>query len=369
MENVGIITFHCSYNYGSALQAYALQTYIESLGFQVKIIDFVMQQDFEQYKLFRTSLYRRQIKSLMADILFFPYHLKRKINFETFSKTKMHLTAKRYFSNEALKQINPEFDIFVCGSDQIWNLDCTHGIEPAYFLDFAEDSKKRIAYAPSLAHTTFEMNQKESLKKLLEKFDAISVREESTAPYLRTITNQKIETTLDPTLLLDQSEYLKLADGNFHKKDYIFVYLLEANKEMIRYCETLKKKTGLPMYYLSAKVNCGFHEGKNLFGISPQLFLSYIYHAKYVVTNSFHATVFSVLFHKQFCTFPTTRSSARMVDLLEKLNLRDRIFSTNFKLDEEIDYTDVESKIRTLRGSSIRFLKSALTIKGNDHEN
>ena len=369
MDNVGIITFHCSYNYGSALQAYALQTFIESLGFNVKIIDFVMKKDFEQYKLFRTSLYRRQIKSLGADVIFFPYHLKRKISFETFVRRKMHLTEKRYFLCKELTELNDVFDVFICGSDQIWNIDCTHGIEPAYFLAFANESKKKIAYAPSLAHTKFETDSKDELKKLLNKFDAISVREESTVPYLQSITKQKIETVLDPTLLLNKNDYLKLIDDNFSGGKYIFAYLLEGNKELIQYCEKLKKKTGFQLYYLSSKVNCGFNGGKNLFGISPEKFLRYIYQAEYVITNSFHATVFSILFNTQFCTFPTMKSSARMVDLLEKLDIQNRIFSLNFDMENKINYKEVEVKLEKLRSSSILFLKNALNKKDNDHEN
>lgn len=360
MNSVGIITFHCSYNYGSALQAYALQTYVESLGYTVKIIDFVMKEDFEQYRLFRTSLYRRQLKSLGADILFFPFHVKRKISFEKFAQRKMNLSEKRYYSCEELKDLNDIIDIFICGSDQIWNIDCTHGIEPAYFLEFVDDKKRRIAYAPSLAHTNFEMNNKDELKKLLDRFDAISVREESTVPYLQSILEREIKTVLDPTLLLNKSDYLQLVDSKFEGEKYIFVYLLEENKELIQYSEELQKTTGYQLYYVSSKVNCGFLRGKNLFGISPEKFLSCIHHAEYVITNSFHATVFSILFNKQFCTFPTKRSSARMIDLLEKLDLQNRMFDLNFNLDNKIDYEMVEDKIKALREESIYFLKSAL---------
>ncbi len=368
-KKVGIITFHRSYNYGSALQAYALQTYIEALGFNVKIIDFVLNKDFEQYKLFRTSLYKRQIQSVGADVLFFPYHLKRKINFETFAKKRMHLTKNKYFSSNELTPLNSEFDIFVCGSDQIWNIDCTHGVEPAYFLAFADDRKTKIAYAPSLAHIKFETDYKDNLKKLLERFDAISVREESTVPYLQSIVQKKIETALDPTLLLNSNEYLKMVNAKACESKYIFAYMLEVNAELIQYCERLKKKTGYQLYYLTSKVNSGFGEGKNLFGISPEEFLRYIYQAQYVVTNSFHATVFSILFNKKFCTFPTSKSSSRMVDLLEKLNMLDRIDNISFNIDNPINYKAVESRLEKLRYKSSIFLKNALTKKDHKNEN
>ena len=369
MKKVGIITFHRSYNYGSALQAYALQTYIETLGFHVKIIDFILKGDFEQYRLFRTSLYKKQLRSLGADILFFPYHLKRKINFEAFVKKQMHLTKNRYFSNNELVPLNSEFDIFVCGSDQIWNIDCTHGVEPAYFLAFVDDEKTKIAYAPSLAHIRFETDHKDDLKKLLDRFDVISVREESTVPYLQSIVPQKIEAALDPTLLLNVSEYLKMINVKACESKYIFVYMLETSAELIQYCEKLKKKTGYQLYYLTSKVNSGFGDGKNLFGISPEEFLRYIYQAQYVVTNSFHATVFSVLFNKKFCTYTTAKSSSRMVDVLEKLNIQDRIYNTGLNIDKPINYKAVESDLEKLRYKSSIFLKNALTKREHKHEN
>ena len=367
MNNVGIITFHCSYNYGSALQAYALQTYVESLGYNVRIIDFVMKKNFEQYKLFRTSLYRKQLKSLGADIIFFPHHLKRKLSFEKFVQKKMHLTEKRYYSCTELKELNNEIDIFICGSDQIWNIDCTHGIEPSYFLKFVNDNNTKIAYAPSLAHIKFETENKEEFKALLESFDAISIREESTVPYLQSIVKQEVKVTLDPTLLLNESDYLPLLTDGLGKEKYIFVYMLEGNKELIQYCENLKKLTGYQLYYLSLKVNCGFSCGKNLFGISPEKFLSYIYHAKYVITNSFHATVFSIIFNKQFCTFPTKKSSASMVDLLEKIGLLNRLYGQKFVLDNRIDYKTVEKKINELRVESTAFLNNTLA-NGENYE-
>lgn len=362
MKKIGIITFHCSYNYGSMLQAYALQTYVKSLGYDVKIIDFIMKQDFEQYKLFRTSLYKKQLKSLIADIVFFFPHLKRKRNFERFARERFTLTEKQYSSWEDLKELNSSFDIFICGSDQIWNMDCTHGIEPAYFLKFAADNKTKIAYAPSLAHTSFECDNKDELKKLLNRFNALSVREESTVPYLQEILDEKVQVVLDPTLLLSRKEYMPLIkERSKPSGQYIFVYLLEANEELVKYCEELKNSTGLKLYYVSHKVNCGMNVGKNLFGMSPEDFLRYIDSAEYVVTNSFHATVFSIIFRKKFCTFPTKKSSSRMVDLLGKIGLEQRIYRKNFNLDAVINYDNALNKLDDLKIQSLSFLNEALS--------
>ncbi|MCM1535263.1 MAG: polysaccharide pyruvyl transferase family protein [Clostridium sp.] len=370
MKTVGIITFHCSYNYGSALQAYALQTYVESLGYRVKIIDFRLSVDFENYKLFRTKFYKKHLHSLAADILFFIPHLKRKNAFERFSRNKLHLTAQRYNDCKKMRELNREIDIFICGSDQIWNLDCTHGIEEAFFLKFADNDKIKIAYAPSLTHTVFqsENEDKPTMKKLIDRLDALSVREESALPYLQSLTDREITVTLDPVLLLNVDIYRMLRRRVSHKKKYIFVYMLDNSPELIEYCRELKKKTGYELRFVSYKVNCGIREGKNMFGISPERFLGYIDSAEYVITNSFHATVFSILFHKKFCVFKTAKSFSRIEDLLNNLGLQASIYGADFDIDKELCYQEAMVKLEMLKSRSMNFLKEALDGKDR-HEN
>lgn len=363
MKKVGIITFHCSYNYGSVLQTYALQTYLNSLGYDVQVIDFVSETDFEQYKLFRTKLYKNNSKSFFSDLLFVSPHIRRKLTFEKFLKSKLNLTEKTYYKCHDLSELNDLIDIFVCGSDQIWNIDCTNGVEPAYFLKFVEDEKLKIAYAPSLAHVEFAIDGKDELKVLIERLDFVSVREESTLPYLKSFCEKDITITVDPTLLLSANDYSDLTIGRKINEKYIFVYYLEINKELISYCEKVKESTGYKIYYVSSKVNSGMKSGKNLFGISPSEFLDYIRGAEYVITSSFHATVFSILFQKQFCVFNTSKSFSRVTDLLGRLELKDRIFNEGFDIDACIKYKIVMNKLDELRKSSYLFLEEALNTE------
>ena len=215
LKRVGIITFHCSYNYGSALQTYALQCFVENLNYDVEIIDYVLNSDFEHYKLFRTALYKTNRKAFVADLIFLLPHIKRRNNFKRFVKSRLHLTNGSYSSldmPEKLRELNNRFDIFVCGSDQIWNIDCTNGVVPPFFLSFADDNKLKIAYAPSLSHVGFRIDAQDEMQKLIERLDWISIREESTLSYVQSLTTKEVKVVLDPTLILDAQYYYHFID-------------------------------------------------------------------------------------------------------------------------------------------------------------
>lgn len=356
---IGIITFHCSYNYGSALQTYALKTLLENNSHSVNIINFIYKLDFEQYKLFRVRHYIKRPYKFLWDIIFYNKNKIRKNNFELFAEKYLNLTQKKYYNCRDIKELNSEFDIFICGSDQIWNLDCTQGVEPAYFLKFANKDKLKIAYAPSLAHVKFAKNYDADLKKAIKDLDYISIREESTLPLIQPLTEKKVSVVLDPTLLLDQKDYELIISREKQKSEYVFVYMLEYSVELVKYCNEFSSKKGIKVIYIANNKFSGI-KGENAFGIGPDKFLKYIKEAKYIITNSFHATVFSIIFNKNFVTFTTKRSSSRMVDLLNKLGISERIYNENFNIDKDIDYDMVQEKLIDMRKSSLEYLSKAL---------
>ncbi len=358
-NSVGIITFHCAYNYGSALQAFALKEYVSELGFNTSIIDYVDEQDFEQYRLFRTKSYIHYPKFILSDIILFPNHLKRKLAFNYFAKSKLDLTISRFSDCEQLKALNSIMDIFICGSDQIWNLDCTGGIRPAFFLEFAADDKRKIAYAPSLAHAKFRKDYSEELKPLLARIDYLSVREKSSVEYVQSIAGRRVEQVIDPTLLLEKKQYSKIEEKIREKEPYVFVYMIEKNNDLIQYSEEFAKHKKLKLIFLTLSSVTRI-KGKNVYGISPGEFVSYIKNAEYVITNSFHATVFSILYEKKFMTFKTGLSASRMVDLLSELKLTDRLKKE--RVDDEIDYDDARMRLSRLKENSAKYLKNALEL-------
>lgn len=356
--NVGIITFHCSFNFGSALQSYAMQTAVQRLGYAASLIDY-RSKDFDQYRLVQF----KHPKSFVRFCIHPTSYLKRRNAFHSFWKRFFNLT--KNYNDETryrMDELASEFDCFVCGSDQIWNLDCTNGIVNPFFLSFAGD-RRRVAYAPSLAHTSFkpENFDKRSVSALLSKFDYISVREEETVPLFQPLVDKPIDVVLDPTLLLNASDYAEMISKMVLEGEYIFMYLLRECPELIESTVSMASATGRKVAYISEK-NLDIPNSVNLFGVGPEEFVSLIAHAGLVLTNSFHATVFSVLFHKPFRVFATDNSGSRMRDLLSNIGLSDRCVDV-MCADNIVpcDWDDVDSRLDSLREHSWAFLRKALS--------
>lgn len=356
---VGIVTFHASYNFGSALQAYALQSVVSSLGHEALIVDYIS-QDFEQYRLFSPCHPRRDIRTLMNLKGF----LGRRAAFRNFSEEHFKLAKQTYtYKDEArLDELRDSFDCFVCGSDQIWNLNCTKGMVGPFFLSFAGD-KRRVAYAPSLAHTSFkpENFDKEEIARLLADFDFLSVREEETLPLFQPLVDKPIDVVLDPTLLLGAADFEPIISEPLVEKGYIFMYLLRKCPELVESTIAMARETGKKVVYVSEK-NLPIPNSVNLFGIGPSEFLSLIANADVVMANSFHAVVFSVLLHKRFRVFATDRSAARMRDLLHNLGIAERcVVNVDSSPVVEVDWNGVEARLEALRAHSMDYLRGALS--------
>lgn len=367
---IGIVTFHCAYNYGSVLQAWALKSFLEQYGHEVHVIDY-RSRNFDQYRLLRFH----NVKNLISDIVFLPRNLRRKSNFLGFQSEYLNLTDHRYEGKTAetdLRRDSSRFDAIICGSDQIWNLDATDGIVGPFFLNFADKRVRKIAYAPSIGHEHFQESRftdtdKRRLSQLLNEFHAISVREASTAPIFQQLTNVPISITLDPTLLLNVDRYNSIESENLpsglEQGNYIFAYTLWQNEALRRYVERLAVEKHLIVVYCS-KIPLHFHvNSMNLYGMSPRLFLALIHQAKYVVSNSFHATVFSLVFHKPFITFTKIKSVSRMRDLLNELELSDHLVSDGYSGNQQpsgANYQKVDIIFQQMRKKSEQFLNGAL---------
>lgn len=365
-KNIGIITLHYSDNYGSVLQAYALQTYFEEKAdINAWIIDYIQGYDAINYKLFRTEIYKNRPQAFFADIIFAGKNRKRKASFAKFRQKYLHMTEEKYDSLEQLKKLNRKMDAFVCGSDQIWNFDCTNGIDKAYFLTFADDSKKKIAYAPSFGQASFEIDEMKKIRQYLKDFDLISVREKSMKGRLEEEIGKPVKCVVDPTLLLGREYYDKLCEGQQKKNKYVFVYMLEENISLLNDAKKYAEKNKMDIIYISnisKKGQLVLKKYTNAYGATPGEFLGYIKNAECVITNSFHATVFSILYQKKFCTYKTKYSFPRMLDLLENLGLSSRIFDENFRMESSIDYQAVQAKLYHMREESVAYLQDAIDL-------
>lgn len=356
---VGIITFHNSYNFGSALQAYALQYALQDLGHDAVIIDFYS-QNFDQYLLIDPRHPRHTLRTLER----FPRYLRRQQSFRDFSKSYFNLTPSRYsWKDEGrLDELQTSFDAFVCGSDQIWNLDATKGIVGPYFLSFAGE-RRRIAYGPSLAHTSFlpEFFDRRVVAELLGEFYALSVRERETIGLFQSLVDKEIQVVVDPTLLVDANAFGAMAAKGDEGGDYIFLYMPWGSEALAQSAATIAEKNNIRVVYVYER-DLNIANAENRFGIGPEEFVSLIAHADAVLTNSFHATVFSLKFHKPFRVISIDGSGSRMRDLLGQLDLGN--FYSEEKCTEPIGgilWEEVDQRIESLREDSLRFLGEALS--------
>lgn len=368
IKRIGIITFHAAENFGSALQAYALQKILLNYGYKPQIIDFVLDSDMKQYKIFRTYLYLKHPKNIARDIIYLPHTIKRKFKFKDFQNTYLKISGKRFHAGkDDLAKLNDVYDCFICGSDQIWNLNCTGGMIPEFFLSFVEDNKGKIAYAPSMPRE-IPSRYYDVVKSAIDRLNYISVRENNTVKYLKDSLNitKSIAKVLDPTLLLNANDYIDGFKLRKNEEKYIFVYLLYDENEcqmdkVVEMALRLSVNEKLNIRYVYMHKIKKLKNGEFLLGIGPREFLDMIYNATYVITNSFHATVFSVLFKKRFCVVERIGSESRMVELLKYLNLQDNLYNcNNLNWKDSIVTTENLKLLDEERLFSLGYLKTAL---------
>lgn len=368
---VGIITFHRAHNVGAMLQTYALQEYIKSLGLQVEIIDYYNPKVYAQYEIFSLLLYNRirkhdvirLFRTLASRLYNLRARYKKKKLFSEFMESHLALSKIKYLNAEDLSTYCLDYDAYICGSDQIWNREITGGLDPAYFLYFSDNKRgKAIAYGASLGKDTFAPDDVEEFSKYLNNLDYISVREKTAIRVLQSICDKPIENVLDPTLLLSWQQWAKVLIEPDPKEQYILVYEMEYNTELVDIVNRLSESENLRVIHFVNRRR--FKREKVRYPtVKPFEFIGLIGNARYVVTNSFHGTVFSILSSRDFVTIPHSTSGSRMIDLLETLGLSDRVaYSSNDveKILVPIDYVEVNKKLDLERQRSLDFLKRAL---------
>lgn len=367
-QRIGIITFHASHNYGSMLQAYALQKVILEMGHHCEIINFRTKRQKKFYKpLYKQgNIYER----LKRFIIQFPYikQLKKKhILFEEFIKKKLSVTSKEYSTIQELKEANFNYDCYISGSDQIWNSTILD-FDWAYFLPFVRNGK-RIAYAPSMGPTPNTTIEKDftAIKVALENYDYISVRETITATHLYRLLQKEVPVVLDPTLLLNTQIWEELAgDTPLIKGDYCFCYSPWLNEEVIDLASkwgnanSIKVIISQPLTYLSS-----VRAWKNVStyaAVGPIEFLNLCKYAKMVCCDSFHAVIFSIFFKTPFITL-NGMSDSRISNILTITGLQNRSCNKNNFLSviPHIDFDYAHTAINRKIEESITWLSNVIT--------
>ena len=366
MKKIGIITFHRAHNYGAVLQAYALQKVLSENN-EVKIIDFRNKAIENAYKLFKIN--KKNVfsigKSLLGDILYFPRDKKRYDCFNKFINANFHMTEK-YNNYEQLKKEFPKFDIYITGSDQVWNYEISQEVN-AYTLNFGDSNIKKISYAASIGEDTFNQKYINQFVDNIKKLNFVSIRESQTRMYLENLIGREVAVTMDPTLLRTVEEWNNdLKDiKNIVSEKYIFAYVVEENEEFYKILNYLSEITGYKIIHTGRRNKNVKSVLKSAYTNGPFEFVNLIKNAEYVVATSFHATVFSVLYHKKFWIVPHLKTGGRVRSLLKKLNISNRAV-TNFQefkkkdYDEQINYNKVDEILRLEREKSKKWLNNAI---------
>ncbi len=372
---VGIVTFNSAHNYGAVLQAWALQEFLSLEGHAVDVINYRLPAIDDVYRLFKPeSPYdkpkknaKHQKKQLQAVKRQEPEKVLAYERFEQFIEKKLH-TTKAYTSFAELSEAKFSYDALITGSDQVWNTGLTGGVNPAYLLDFGPEEARRISYAVSRGDKPLSDQDRLYFERKLAGFDFVSVREENVAEEIGKLTDLEVSVTADPTFLLERAHFDTIRKKYDIPQPYIYVHNVHLTRVDQRLCtvaEELSRRTGLPIVSNRKKQFEYSDELEDASDIGPREFLDVIANAEYVVTNSFHATAFALIYHRNFITIPALRNPERMQKLLERLQVKHHLIETAEELPEDlttlaIDYEALEKLKAEYAKTSKQFLRDAL---------
>ena len=358
---VGILTFHNAYNYGAVLQTYATQEYVRGLGHEVEVIDYHNRKidlSYENRK-FRLRSFLRNSYIFPLYLLEKYYYWKRRKAYRIFFEKYISLSSNRYEQDD--KIFLGDYDVVLIGSDQLWNKKLTGGLDAIYWGQFETRPTTRIAaWSVCMNYMVLTETEKDTIKSYLSNFTAISVREDELQNFISKLTTQEVHLTLDPTLLLTRTQWTALCRP-IKEKGYVVVYAVRKEKETVEFARKIAEKQGKPLVILRPYSNWYFTKENKEYG-GPVEFLSYINNADMVVTSSFHGTVFSYIFHKQFIC-PILDGNVRVENLLRILGLRERMVeSWNDALNlSTIDYSKVSKTFEAKREETKEYLNSLLS--------
>ena len=316
-----ICTITCSNtdNYGARLQTYALAKYLQDQGNDVSVIDYRPPYMNPSFRVFYWP--GGSIKEWAKIFLRFPQRIrskKRHNSFVAFSKKHLPLTEKIYRNLQDLRQDPPSADVYIAGSDQIWNTFLPNGTDPAFYLDFGSKDIRRESYAASFATSELRSGTEDFVRNNLARFDKFSVREESGLAILERLGIRDGVRDDDPVFLLSIEKWLELADGTGEGEEYILVYDFFSDPVLKQKAKGIARSRQLRIFAI-----CPFKQhyaDKNFTTYGPESFLSLIMNATLVVTNSYHAIAFCAIFQREYLYVPRPDGlNERIEDLIQRL--------------------------------------------------
>lgn len=357
MKDVGILTFHRASNYGAVLQAYALYKALNKFGIDCEIINYKC----DKIEKSHTILGLFQSVEFKQAIIRAP---QRTMKYRTFDKfRKRQFCLGKELDKSTIEGLKKEYKVFIVGSDQVWS-DKFAGFDETYFLTFADDERK-FSYAASFGFDKFPMDLKKEYLERLRMFYSVSVREDNARLMLE---NEEIvsRVDVDPTFLLDTSEWKLFSSTINRKEKYILVYTVQTPIHLLDKAKQLSNKTGIQIIYLNNEHRAN-RELKHVRYASPEAFVSWFENAEYVFTNSFHGTAFSIIFQKRYKVEIETEKGInyRSKDLIERLKLENSALDEHDSFVFDYDWKTANQVLKNLREDSLLYLKSICEYAGN----
>ncbi len=372
---IGIITMHRVANSGSALQAYALQHVVENMGHEAELIDYIYPNNYH-YSLEKYDM--NFLKKIVRVVYSRTIERLTWWNFRRFYKNYFKLSGKTYKNAEEIKKNCPQYDVYMSGSDQVWNPKSI-GHDTSFMLSFTSSINK-MAYSSSFATNRIPDEYLSEYKEALSKYKFISVRENSSCKLVKELTGKDALNVLDPALLMDATEWSNVSKQSTLSinKKYILVYLLGYSFNIFPYATELvnylQEQTGYEVVILamSRLKRKGLNRFKSVSVINPENFLYLIEHAEIVVTDSFHATAMSLNFSKKLFSLIKSKnySDSRVYDLLKLLNAQECAVELGTAFNSlnigDIDYEAIQKALIHNRNISHQFLETCINSFENN---
>ncbi len=363
---IGIVTFQRADNQGALLQCYALYSYLKKLERNTEVIDYRNNNIEKAYKIFPISKnIKLMARKWLKGIRRYGELKKRHENFERLRK-KISFSPSINISD--IRQGKAEYDLIISGSDQVWNTDITRGFDDVYYLNFPGEHI-RASYAASIGSTGNPDFAKDYFKNKLSALDRISVREKDAAEFISQKTSKPALQCIDPTLLLDRSEWEKLSEETDLRlpERYILLYYVQPNPELLKIAEKLAKERNIPVVCFEKSVKLGCEMIYNTTA-GPAEFVKLIRNAETVVTSSFHATAFSCIFSRDIHIIAHSVTGSRVVSLTEMFGIENRIhssyqdFEKKYSPDKKPEYNRDEFMAQLQKSEN--YLKELIILAG-----
>lgn len=382
MKRCGIFSiFYKNYNYGGQLQAYAMCKAIEKIGGYSEQICYVRKNTFYMHKVKTVLKKSRKVRFNYYWRYFNRFLLKYNIKaeftkniikkFDEFYKMVPH---SKVYNHENIIDVSNDYDVFISGSDQVWNPDnCTD----EWFFNFLPVGKRRVAYSASIGKERIEEKEKVRLKPLIDKYEYIGVRENEAKTLLNSFVDKDIKVVLDPVMLLSMDEWKVFDKWDFLKGEkYICAYLVSYEKKVMKKILNYANKLKMKIVFITDPRNVLNQNPKGFWvpfedGVGPEEFVALLLNAKYIFTNSFHGTAFAINFNKEFFTFYSRpiedkeNLNSRINTVLDNFEMRDRLTFLDEdlsleKLQSNIDYERVKLLLERKRNDCLKFLSNII---------